>query len=278
MTDYGAAETQGNASEQQGITLTIGGNSVTIKCGNAQHMGARPYQEDSFGYSDLTDADRLMKSGLMAVLADGMGGLKNGRQVSEYTVNALKTMFLNFNANADPGLQLRRAVEEINKVVCSRFSVGGQSSAGSTIVAAWLIKNKLFWVSVGDSRIYLIRDGQMFPFNEDHDHFNQLLVDYMRDDITMSEINSDPQKDNLASYIGRPSLSVIDGNHVGFSLKKGDKLVLCSDGVYNCVSVREIISFTEYEPQTACEQIIKRGLSKRLPGQDNMTIMIINYG
>jgi serine/threonine protein phosphatase PrpC len=203
--------------KQQGVELFVdGGNYIIIKTGNCSHQGAREYQEDSFGWSNIIDSKIISEKGFAAIVADGMGGLANGKDISDYVVSSFIQMFSGLNYDASFPPQLEKIVERINDEVCRNFSVNGQSGAGSTLVAIFVYKTKLYWVSVGDSRLYILRNNTLYAVNEDHDYFNQLLTDHMAGDITMQQIRTDKQKDTLASYIGNEKLPSVDANKKRF--------------------------------------------------------------
>lgn len=266
--------------KQRGVRLTVDENvSIEVKTGNCSHQGAREYQEDSFGYSNIIDSGIISEKGFAAVLADGMGGLENGRDISRFTVSAFLEKFgvLDYDAPFPP--QLEDIADKINEEAREHFAASGGSGAGSTIAAAFVYKTKLYWLCIGDSRLYLLRNGQLYAVNEDHDYFNQLLSDYMAGETDMEQINANEQKDRLTSYIGSEGLSHIDANKKGFSICLGDTLILCSDGIYNGVSDAEMISIlNQNEPQRASEKITRTVLDKNIAGQDNLTVMVINFG
>ncbi|MHB8064104.1 MAG: PP2C family protein-serine/threonine phosphatase [Ruminiclostridium sp.] len=264
---------------QPGIDVIIDdiGTRATLKFGNAQHIGNRKQQEDSFGYSNIVNSDEISQKGVFAVLADGMGGLSHGKQISEYVVSAAITMFENFVYTLPFPQQLEDIVIRINKEISQNFSTNGKSIAGSTMVAAFLYRTKLYWVGVGDSRIYILRDGLLYQVNEDHDYFNEMLVKYMYGDISLDNAKNHNEKDSLTSYIGNEKLPRIDSNKRGLSLQKNDTIILCSDGVYNSIDSSEFVLQLLDEPQPAVEKIVKSIIKKKLPSQDNLTIMIINY-
>ena len=270
---------QGSRENQPGVRLSLdGGVSLAVKTGNCSHQGAREYQEDSFGFSDIVDSDTICEKGILAVLGDGMGGLANGRAISEYTVSSFIKMFETVDYDAPFGPQMRMITEKINDEVCRNFSVGGKSGAGSTLVVAFVHKLRLYWLCVGDSRLYLLRNGLLYPVNEDHDYMNQLLTEYLRGDLDLESIQADPQKDSLTSYIGNEKLPFIDSNPRGYPIRRDDTLVLCSDGIYNSISDARIIeAFEANDPQRACEDIAQRVLDCGVPGQDNLTIMAIKF-
>jgi len=269
---------QAAGERQQGVRLSLDGGALTVKTGNCSHWGEREYQEDSFGFSDIVDSGAVSDKGILAVLGDGMGGLANGRAISEYTVSSFIKMFevVDYDAPFEP--QMMIIAEKINDEVCKNFSIGGKSGAGSTLVAAFVYKLRLYWLCVGDSRLYLLRGGLLYPVNEDHDYANQLLAEYLRGRLGLESIQADPQKDSLTSYIGNEKLPFIDSNPRGFPICRDDTIVLCSDGVYNSLSEARIIEALEAnDPQRACEDVARQVLDCGVPGQDNLTIMAIKF-
>jgi protein phosphatase len=250
----------------------------TVKFGNCSHQGAREYQEDSFGYSNIIDSDVVSEKGFVAVLADGMGGLENGRDISKYVVSSFITMFAEIEYKAAFQTQLENIVVKINEEVCKKFCIGGKSGAGSTLAAVFVYKVKLYWICVGDSRLYILRNNRLYAANEDHDYFNQLLSHNLTGHMSINDISANIQKDSLTSYIGNESLPFIDSNKKGFSICKDDMLILCSDGIYNGISDAEFINLLmQYEPQIAGEKTVQAVTKKDIPGQDNLTVMIIKF-
>ena len=264
---------------QQSIKAIINeaNSKVSLKFGNAQHIGSRKEQQDSFGYSDITDAEEIAKKGVLAVLADGMGGLAHGKLISEYVVSSMLTMFANLNYEDGIPNQLENMAVMINEEVSAKFSEAGKSSAGSTLAASLVYKSKLFWVCVGDSRIYIYRRGALYQLNEDHDYLNHLLTESVRTNITLDEAKNDPQKNALTSYIGNADIPYIDFNKRGFAMQRDDKILLCSDGVYDALNNADIIACLKVEPQVAAEKIARAVLDKKANGQDNLSVMVIEY-
>lgn len=263
--------------EQEPVKVRFSGHTVSFKLGNAQHIGNRTQQEDSFGFSSLDNPSVLSEKGICAVLADGMGGLSNGREVSQSAVSSMLDYFFRMDFKRPLLPQFRTYVERINQNVCRTYSKDGKAGAGSTFVTAVIFDNILYWCSVGDSRLYLYRQGRMYQMNEDHDYKNRLLGQYIQGTATLEEAMNNPQKDALTSYLGSRCLDEIDGNRRGFFLQNQDRIVLVSDGIYNALSDKEMADRMEREPQDACQRLIQDVLDKRISGQDNMTVMIVSY-
>lgn len=250
--------------------------SMYINTGNSQNQGARPYQEDSFGYSNLIDTEIISNKGLLAILSDGMGGLSNGKSVADYVVQASIAMFESLNPKADISNQLCNIANYINESICSRYANDNGSTAGATMVFAYIFKNRIFWITVGDSRLYCYRNGHLLQMNEDHDYKNQLFREYINDGGSLSEIEADSQKDSLVCFIGKRDIPYMDVSLKGFRIKPNDTFVLCSDGIYNAVTnegLAEILS--NNDAQTASDKIVSKVVNSALPGQDNMTVMVI---
>ncbi len=250
--------------------------SMYINTGNSQNQGARPYQEDSFGYSNIIDSDIVSNKGVLAILSDGMGGLSNGKSVADYVVQTSIALFDSLNPKANISEQLKKIVHYINDSICEQYVVDGSSKAGATLVFAYIFKNRIYWITVGDSRLYCYRNGHLLQMNEDHDYKNQLYREYINEGGNLQDIEANGQKDSLVCFIGKQDIPYVDVSLKGYKIKPNDTFVLCSDGIYNGISqdsMKDILA--NYDAQTASDKIVSNILDSRFPGQDNMTIMVI---
>lgn len=265
------------STPETGVELKLtSGASMYINTGNSQNQGARPYQEDSFGYSNIIDSNIISNKGMLAILSDGMGGLANGKSVADYVVQASIAMFDSINPQVDISEQLMNIVRYINNSVCEQYAADGSSKAGATMVFAYIFKNRIYWITVGDSRLYCFRNRNLLQMNEDHDYKNQLYREYINEGGNLQDIEQDAQKDSLVCFIGKREIPYVDVSVKGYKIKPNDTFILCSDGIYNGISedaMKDILS--NYDAQTASEKIVSNVLSSRFPGQDNMTIMVI---
>ncbi len=247
----------------------IGSDVKRIAIGNSQHRGARPYQEDSFGYTPL---DRASRDGFTAVVADGMGGLSAGDKVSSYAVSAMLEMRYQVQSMNPVPVRFRQMLSAINTEVCAS-GVGG----GCTASAVFCCKEGIYWCSVGDSRIYIQRDGMLFQLTEDGDHQNDLLDEVISGELDFNEMMSDESKDSLAQYIGfkgelKPDVSVSP-----LIPQTGDRLLICSDGVYNALSVGEMSRALASSAHNAADALINGILQKNYPNQDNCTAVVLEF-
>ena len=272
-----SSENNNSENIKAGVELKLTSNaSMYINTGNSQNQGARPYQEDSFGYSNIIDSNVVSKKGVFAILSDGMGGLTNGKNVADYVVQTSIAMFDSMNPQTDISKQLENIVGYINSSVCEQYGADdGSSKAGATMVLAYIFKNRIYWITVGDSRLYCFRNGNLLQMNEDHD-YNQLYREYINEGGNLKDVEEDEQKDSLVCFIGKKEIPYVDVSIRGYKIKPSDTFILCTDGIYNGISedaMKDILS--NCDAQTASEEIISNVLSSRFPGQDNMTVMVI---
>ena len=250
--------------------------NATVCLGNAQHQGKRDYQEDSFGFSD-TSSDITLKKGILAVVADGMGGLTNGKQVSSQVVSSLLEWFNSENSICNNSLDIKNAVTHINADICRTFCVNGRVTSGSTIVTAFIKNGTLSWLCVGDSRIYLKRGGRLYQLNEDHDLLNNLLDLYISGEYGLGEAFSDPQREGLVSCIGKARIDFYDLNKKTFPLCDNDIIILCSDGVYNSLTSEEFNELITPDAMKTASDIRDTVLTKNFINQDNLTVLAMTY-
>ncbi|MCI8274428.1 MAG: serine/threonine-protein phosphatase [Lachnospiraceae bacterium] len=242
--------------------------------GNLQHIGEREEQQDSFAISDFADPAVSRQKGCLAVVADGMGGMKNGGRISAMVTASLLGKFEERQFPDDIPLELLQWAQEANEEVLQHLgSHVGES--GSTLVAAWVKDGRLHYLSVGDSRICLLRSGTLTVLNREHVYGSELDERAARGEISLEEARSDPQRHALTSYIGSNPLQKIDRSLYGFPLLAGDKILLMSDGVFGTLSDMEILAEAEYEAPAMAEALLGRVLSHRKPEQDNFTAVIL---
>lgn len=237
--------------------------------GYAQTVGARENQEDSYCISRL-DAETFHSRGLLAAVADGIGGLNNG-QVASGTV--MYNMAMRFEQQdyrrsaADRLLELAAAGQED----VLRVNRGGDH-CGTTLVSALITQEGAVLLSVGDSRIALCRAGVLLQLNREH------TLGRERDE---AEALGQPvqaenrRRDAITSYLGKENLRQLDRTLRPMRLVPGDRLLLMSDGVFNALSDEELLQCLQQPPQDAARAIIAQVDEKKIPHQDNATIVIV---
>lgn len=244
----------------------------SVLIGKLHELGERSGQQDCFGVSD----ESLMQThGLLAVVADGMGGLSDGDKVSTAAVEAILDNFFLYQGRCTLEQQLlmlvQSAVESVNKLL----GPSGFSKSGSTLVMGLLRESAFSFLSVGDSRVYLYRQGILMQLNREHIYKNKLALDAVNGELPLQEVYGDSRGSGLISFLGMGALQYIDFPAEPIRLIAGDKLLLMSDGVYNALDNETLAKCLEEDPEEAVVQIREAIQEKGYSNQDNYTAVII---
>lgn len=243
-----------------------------IKIGKLHEQGARGEQQDSFGVSDEA---LLPTHGLLAVVADGMGGLADGGKVSARAVESILDGFVSGQGKYTPEQQLLLLARQAVCAVDGLLGAEGKRKSGSTL-AVGLVKDGAFsFLSVGDSRICLLRQGALVQLNREHIYKNQLALGAVNGERTLQEAWADPKGAGLVSFLGMGALTQVDWPAGPIRLVPGDKLILMSDGVYNALEEPELTAALAGEPEQAAGAIRAAIEAKGYANQDNYTAVIL---
>ncbi len=248
-----------------------------IKTGYTHHIGYRSYQQDSFGISPYEGGEQNNK-GVLALIADGMGGLAGGEIISALVTATMMRSFFAAEELSSGEAMLTDALNAASARVNSLLSEPGRSDGGSTLVAV-LIKNGSFdFISVGDSRICLLRAGAAALETINSPHVYAVELDEMaaRGEISQEQAQSDRQRAALTSYIGMGNIEKINRSCAPIPLNAGDTLLLMSDGVFNTVSNDELVRIIRSAPpQQAAKTLEMAVLAHDNKHQDNFTAVIV---
>lgn len=238
-----------------------------VMIGNGQTIGRRSEQDDYFS-SVATEC------GTLAVLADGISGLAHGRMASTVAVSAFIREFVQLEKADDFPTYFTQAARISNREILHRL---GGGRGGTTLVAAVIHDSKLYWGAVGDSTISVFRKGQFIPMNSKHILEYELEARYLAGEMTREAVARHPMRKRLINYLGYDGFKNLDVSPEPFSLQKGDKVLLCSDGVYNTLTELELegILTRRISANEAAEEIIQAVEDKGYKHQDNATVMIL---
>lgn len=245
---------------------------LAIRVANLQGIGEREEQEDSFAVLNATALAELSSQGLFALVADGMGGMEGGRQASEWAADFFVQLFRERDPKRSVPEWFYQSVHAVSDSVYRQF--GGRS--GTTLVAVHLLEDRLHWLSVGDSAIYLARDGGVFQLNREHTCLNQLYLQELEQPvIDKAQAEQDEDARRLSSFIGIDRLAEVDLNLRPLTLKRGDALLVCSDGISGVLTPPELLEAMTLAPKEGADLLEHMVLEKGVPGQDNYTGILI---
>jgi protein phosphatase len=207
----------------------------------------------------------------LCLVADGMGGHSAGQVASELAATTVLTSLRERKgSDASASEKLRCALEDANRAIYQAARQNSlYSGMGTTIVALLVEGERAALAHVGDSRAYRVRGGRIRQLTDDHSVVGELL---RRHEITADDARDHPHRHMLTRALGvrgyvQPDLAEL-------TLARGDRFVLCSDGLTNHVEDHEIAKLNA-EPgslEACCEALI--ALANRRGGEDNITVAL----
>jgi len=231
----------------------------------------RTNNEDSFGYWEPEDDQQFLRKGRLAVVADGMGGYEGGQEASRLAVETLVAVYRDFGGdNPQDALAeaLQTAHERIREYSFAHPELRGM---GTTCTAAAIVRDALYYVHVGDTRLYLIRDGQITRVTRDHSYVGRLVESGL---ISPEEAETHPQRNILTAALGTNPDLIMDSPGHPEPLRPEDVLLICSDGLWGLVRDSEILDAVENKSaERAGRELI--GLARERGGPDNITVEIL---
>lgn len=265
---------QGKIVQPENLPVTENGpREITFSIGKLHALGGRKNQQDSFSVSE---EELIPSHGLLAVVADGMGGLADGDQMSQCAITAMMETF--YRLQGDPARILLMLVESATQAVNAKLGVSNYSESGSTLVAGLIQNGEFHYVSVGDSRICLFRDGYLYTLNREHVFRHELEIRAINHDSTWETADTHPKAVGLTSFLGMGALKYVDIPSEAVVIRPGDKFILMSDGVYNSVEKGEMAELLKRPAAEAADGLGALIEEKHISGQDNYTAIIIACG
>ncbi len=246
---------------------------LDVQFGQASDFGkVRTNNEDAMGSFIPATRSQARSHGFLFTVADGVGGLDLGEVASATAVSVLTEQF----AKAPPGAMLigllPKLIQQANSAVHDRRlepQYSGKNMA-TTLVACALRYDQAVVSHVGDSRCYLVRNGQARQITQDHTLVNEQRKMGL---ISASEIASSDSRHVLIRSIG-PEMFV-SPDTTALAIQPGDVLVLCTDGLHDEMSEAEIASIVSQKKDAAqlAKELVARGVE--IDGGDNTTAQVI---
>jgi serine/threonine protein phosphatase PrpC len=220
---------------------------------------------------------------VLAVVCDGIGGHRAGEVAAEIAVETISQGVAQSDAS-QPIETLRTVIQEASQKILEQAQEDhGKHGMGSTCACAWVIDKRLYIAYVGDSRIYLLRDGKIHQLSNDHTWVQEAIDVGL---ISPEQAREHPNAHVIRRHLGsqqpvepdtRLRLAPDENNeqmeaHQGMELLPGDQLVLCSDGLTDLVNPDEILQALQgKDQQEALKELTQ--LANQRGGHDNITII-----
>ena len=231
----------------------------------------RDNNEDSYAYWEPEDDAGFQRLGRLAVVADGMGGTEGGQHASRIAVETLLASYQLADSAGDPQQRLISAFADANASVHHNAQENPSlRGMGTTLTAFALVANRLYFAHVGDSRLYLLRAGELRRLTHDHSLVARLVENGI---VRPEDAEKHPQKHVLTAAIGVTEAVEPHVSDEPLSLEHGDILLLCTDGLWGQMNDSEIRDLLSSKPPiAACRALVE--LAKEHGGPDNITLQV----
>jgi serine/threonine protein phosphatase PrpC len=230
--------------------------------------GGRETNEDRMGYCYTRNTGLFL-------LADGMGGHPEGEIAAQLTLQVIAAMFQKEARPeiADPRAFLASALMAAHRQILRYASEKGMlDSPRTTLVAALIQEGSVTWVHCGDSRLYMVRDGELLARTRDHSYLEQ-----RRNEVPLTRSGEPINRNILFTCLGSPATPVFDITGP-VSLQQGDRLLLCSDGLWSALSDVEIVYELGLKAVShAVPDLVEKALTKAGGSSDNVTVIALEW-
>lgn len=232
----------------------------------------RDHNEDYHGHVAPASPGRVRTHGWLFVLADGVGGHEHGEVASRASVESMMEGFEKAKDGEAHSQLLTRLVQQANAAVLNASHAGGSSSSGmaTTMVACGLRFDRVTVAHVGDSRCYLIRNGQAVQITRDHTVANEQIRLGL---VSSQEAVDSSTRHILSRSLGTEMVANVETNdHQIFA---GDVLLLCCDGLHNEVTASEMAAMCGHgqDLHAAAEKLV--AVANDRGGHDNISVQLI---
>jgi PPM family protein phosphatase len=243
--------------------------------------------EDRYAITSFQLSEEDPTPVLLAVVADGIGGHRAGEVAAELAVDHISQFVAESDAQR-PKKILERAIHEASEAIADHASsTAEQKGMGATCACIWVIGDKLYTATVGDSRIYLLREGRIQQLTTDHTWVQEAVE---KNILTPQEAREHPNVHVIRRYLGSPDPPEVDFRlrlydseadalaeaNQGMQIRSGDTFLICSDGLTDLVwndEIAEVIR-SRTNPKAAAQQLIET--ANQRGGHDNITIILIH--
>ena len=203
-------------------------------------------------------------------VCDGISGARYGQIASFIVVQRLKNTTV-----PDSSEGIAQMIQDVNNEVCSQLGLREGQEAGTTFTGLQLQDQQFTVWNVGDSRAYLLREGRLYQMTEDHTQAQQMLKAGF---ISKETAETDSSRHVLTQFIGMPAEDCLLSPDIHFrvGMKKGDRFLLCSDGLYDMVNAPTIMAILQSGESTkaTAERLVTEALDAG--GKDNITVILVD--
>jgi PPM family protein phosphatase len=232
----------------------------------------RSNNEDSYLYWEPDSEEEFRHKGRLAVVADGMGGYEGGQEASRVAVETVRHVYDRDFAGAPQQALLAgllAAHANIQRYAQEHPEFQGM---GTTCTALAIVDQQLSFAHVGDSRLYLVRPTEISRLTRDHSYVGRLVESGI---VRSEDAQWHPQRHILTAALGSGKEIAPDFSEPPVPLQAGDRILLCTDGLWSVVSEVELGDAVRFHsPGKACRSLVDLALERG--GPDNVTVLVLH--
>ena len=230
----------------------------------------RDHNEDAVRFVRPADPNLRKEMGCLAIVADGMGGHASGEVASALAIDTIAEKY--FSSGKNPLKSLEAASKLANENIWN-LSAENQKlrGMGTTCTAAVLVGQKLYIMHIGDSRAYLYKKGELIQLSDDHTYVQELLN---AGEITAAEAKNHPDGNVLTKSLGTSKKRSCDLFESEYSFEQGDRLLLCSDGLYEYFTSSKLAEYLDGPDLGEISNLLSEKVME-MGAQDNFSILLV---
>ncbi len=228
----------------------------------------RSENQDFGTYTTPNEEKQSRVGGRLLIVADGMGGHRGGATASRLSAQTVKAQYLG-TETTDVATALREALTRANARIFHEAQINPELRGMGTTTSVLVVRDGQGWIAhVGDSRVYLVREGEIRQLTDDH----SLVATMVREGLlTVQEAENHPRRNVLQRSMGVGEEVEIDV--VGpMEIREGDTFILCSDGLHGVVKEGELNEIAQAPIDVAAGEFLRRALERGAP--DNVTVIV----
>jgi PPM family protein phosphatase len=239
--------------------------ALQIEAATGTHIGDKQEQQDRLAVLPGSGA-------VLAVVADGMGGLAGGAMAAEQVISTARQVFGNWSPATEPGETLLRAIADEAHVAIRLARFTSEQEPHSTLVALLVHGERACWAHSGDSRMYLFRGPALAYRTTDHSYVEQL---HREGSISAAERETHPQRNYLVSCLGAQTAPQVETGAAS-DLRPGDAFLLCTDGLWAYFTEAELGAvLAALPPREAAEKLVSAARARAKGKGDNLSLVIV---
>mgnify|MGYP002766428624 CR=1 FL=1 len=254
-------------------------------CAASTKTGKRPVNQDNYmlgnlyapqDHADLrNNAQGKTDHPFFVAVADGMGGEASGEKASFETVRVLAAVSNRLRNDFESNKRIvHDSVLQANDAICNVMRNENIRSMGSTVVTLLLQDDKCSYTNLGDSRLYMLRNGELVQLTKDHTE-GQTMVDAHV--LTEEQLKTHPSRNRLSRHLGisREDMMIDTPVYPDITLQANDKFLICSDGVCGVLSKEEMSKILSMSATTVAKAEILVASSIDAGSRDNVTALVV---